>query len=128
MQQSIENCQKALAKLKEFLDIAKTNNAEYMHAAVIQAFEYNFELFWKIYQKMANQEGEKIGSPKQAFSFAFQSDLIKNEETWLSILNDRNLTTHTYHRELADQIYTRIANQYYNAFYDALNIIKAKTK
>lgn len=128
MRQSIENCQRALAKLKEFLDIAKTNDAEYMHAAVIQAFEYNFELFWKAYQKIANREGEKIGSPKQAFAFAFQSGLIKNEEVWLNILNDRNLTTHTYHRELADQIYTRIAHLYYDAFRDALDIIKSKTE
>lgn len=125
MQQYIENCQRALSKLKEFIDIAKTNDTEYMHAAVIQAFEYNFELFWKTFQKIANKEGEKIGSPKQAFSFAFQSGLIKNEDIWLSILHDRNLTTHTYHRELADQIYNRIADLYYQAFHDTLNIIAA---
>lgn len=125
MRQSIENCKKALSKLKEFLDIAKTNDAEYMHAAVIQAFEFNFELFWKTYQKIANNEGIKIGSPKQAFSFAFQSGLIKNEEVWLSILNDRNLTTHTYHREISGQIYQRIANQYYDAFAEALAAIMA---
>lgn len=124
MKQQVDNCQKALTKLKEFLDIAKENDVDYMHAAVIQAFEYNFELFWKIYQKLANQEGEKIGSPKQAFSYAFQSGLIKEENVWLNILNDRNLTTHTYHQEIADQIFTRIAKYYYPAFCEAFETIK----
>ncbi|MFZ5471860.1 MAG: HI0074 family nucleotidyltransferase substrate-binding subunit [Myxococcota bacterium] len=33
---------------------------------------------------------------------------IRDEETWLAMLDDRNRTSHTYKRELAEEIYAHI--------------------
>lgn len=119
-EKAIENCIKALDKLENFIAISNENNTEIVRAGVIQAFEYNFEAFWKIFQKIAGEEGITANSPKTAFSAAFQMGLIQDERTWLAILTDRNLTTHTYHEDLANQIFKRIKNQYLNEFKIAL--------
>ena len=54
---------------------------------------------------MAEKEGKEVLSPKQAFSVAFQLKWINNENLWLQMLYDRNLTSHTYKKVYADQIY-----------------------
>jgi nucleotidyltransferase substrate binding protein (TIGR01987 family) len=114
--QSLENCQKTLIKLKKFMDIAVSIQADYTQAACIQAFEFTFEVFWKTFQKIGQSQGVMIGSPKTAFSFAFEAGFIDNEDVWIDLLNDRNMTTHTYHEMLAQQIFTRIKEHYIHAF------------
>jgi nucleotidyltransferase substrate binding protein (TIGR01987 family) len=39
---------------------------------------------------------------------AFRSHLIDDEESWLSMLRDRNLSVHTYREALAREIYGRL--------------------
>lgn len=122
---TLSNCEKALTKLNEFTQIARQHQeTDVFQAAVIQAFEYTFEVFWKTFQKIGQGEGVTIGSPKSAFKFAFQSGLLSEEQVWLDILNDRNMTTHTYHEQIAQQIYARIKNQYVTAFQHALASLK----
>jgi len=45
-----------------------------------------------------------------ALGFAFKSGLIDNEEIWLEILEQRNLTSHTYRGALLDQIFRALQN------------------
>lgn len=126
MQKAIDNCRMALKKLDSFIDVANKDSSEVVRAGVIQAFEFNFEAFWKLFQKLAGQEGITANSPKTAFSAAFQMGLIKNEAIWLSILNDRNLTTHTYHEDLANEIFKRIKESYVDQFKAAMNEVQKK--
>lgn len=126
--QALKNCQSSLKKLDEFLEITKKNPSEIMKSGVIQAFEYNFELFWKLFQKIAAQEGQSVNSPRQAFIIAYQMGLIKDENVWLNLLNDRNLTTHTYHENIAEQVYTNIRDHYYFAFKEALLAVMENLK
>ncbi|MBK9295100.1 MAG: nucleotidyltransferase substrate binding protein [Oligoflexia bacterium] len=95
-------------------------------AGVIQAFEFTFEQCWKALQQKAQKEGVTVGSPKTAFSFAMQSGLIKpqDEKLWLEMLEDRNLTTHTYKKELANQVVVRIKENYLPAFEHLLQKLK----
>jgi nucleotidyltransferase substrate binding protein (TIGR01987 family) len=118
--QSLQNCEKALKKLTDFLEEAKKNPTQLAQAGVIQAFEFTFEVFWKTFKKLGQADGVAIGGPKGAFSYAFQVDLIENEQIWLNLLDDRNMTTHVYHEELAQQIFERIKNDYMEAFRAAL--------
>ncbi len=92
-------------------------------AGVIQAFEFTFEQCWKALQQYASTQGVTVGSPKSAFTFALQNQLIKNqdEKVWLEMLSDRNLTSHTYKKELADQVLGRIQGQYIEAFKSLLS-------
>jgi len=111
-QQSLKNFEKAVEKLIEFLNFWESHPSEAVQAGVIQAFEFTFEIFWKTFQKIGQSEGVAIASPKAALSFAFQSGFIENEAIWLNLLNDRNMTSHTYHEMLAQEIFERIKEAY----------------
>ena len=75
----------------------------------IQRFEFCVELVWKLVKKMLMDiEGIEALSPKKALQFAYQSGWIEDEQAWLQMLNDRNLTSHTYREEYALEIYSHL--------------------
>jgi nucleotidyltransferase substrate binding protein (TIGR01987 family) len=78
--------------------------------STIKRFEYTFEFFWKTLRLFLNEKGSNVFYAKDVLKEAYSARLIDNEEIWLSMLNDRNLTSHTYKEELADEMYKRIRN------------------
>lgn len=124
---TIENCHRTLFTLKDFLHIAGDQNNDFARAAVIQAFEFTYEVYWKTFQKLAREQGAIAAGPKPAIAYAFQAGILSDQSMWLDIINDRNMTTHTYHEEISKQIYGRIKNDYLKAFeqaYDSLLNLK----
>lgn len=72
--------------------------------AAIQRFEYSFEAVWKAVQRhLAVVEGLEVGSPKGVVRASFQVGLLTEPEAEraLAMVDDRNLTVHTYDEELA---------------------------
>ena len=65
-------------------------------------------------KKLFYDHGIEVNSPKSVLSNAYTNQIIINEKMWLDMLNDRNLTSHTYNQELALEIYHRI--QQYGPF------------
>jgi len=121
----LENFQKTLHQLRAFLAAPIVDDRD--RAGIIQAFEFTFEQSWKAIQKIAGKAGSQVGNPKQAFSFAMQSGWIdpKEESFWLKLLEDRNLTSHTYKMDLANQVLERVQSQYllmFETLYRALEI------
>ena len=116
----LKNYSKALGKLDLFID--EPIKTERDAAGVIQAFEYTFEQFWKTCQKIAALEKIEARSPKQSLEAALTLDLIDtaDEDTWLQMLEDRNMTSHTYNETVAQKTVTRIAGQYRLLFHKAL--------
>ena len=110
------NFRKTLSELKSFVAIPILTNRD--RAGVIQAFEFTFEQAWKSVQRFAAESGVQVGSPKAAMIFAMQNDILAaaDEPTWLQLLKDRNLTTHTYQEELAREILGRITANYIGLF------------
>ncbi len=83
--------------------------------ASIQRFEYSFEIFWKLLKEyLKEKEGIICASPKSYFREAFKVELLTEEETIkaLEMTDDRNLTAHTYHEEVAMEIYQKIRDYY----------------
>jgi len=108
-----ENAAQALVTLKE---IVNTPFSVIVRDAAIQRFEYSFEIMWKLVKEYLRiQEGIICNSPKSCFREAFKADLLTEEESIkaLGMTDDRNLTSHTYHEEVAEDIYNKIA-EYYN--------------
>lgn len=109
----IRDTSKALATFKE---ITRTPYSIIVRDAAIQRFEYSFEISWKLIKEfLKQQEGIICNSPKSCFRDAFRMKLLSEEEaiTALEMTDDRNLTSHTYHEELAEEIYGKIGG-YYN--------------
>lgn len=47
---------------------------------------------------------------------AYAQKLVTNEDNWLIMLNDRNMTSHIYKEEMAEEIAKRMVNCYVKEF------------
>ncbi len=103
----LEKFKKALASLTAIYQ--KPNQEDRSNIdATIQRFEFTFELAWKFLKDFFFQKGIVLNYPKEILQQAFASELISDEQLWLQMLSDRNMTSHTYDEKLADEIYSRI--------------------
>jgi len=117
LQTKIENYKKALLRLKEAVEEYNVNNSKVVRDGVIQRFEFTVELAWKsLREYLINQGFEQHNSPKAVMQEAFTANYISDEESWINILNDRNLTSHIYDDTTAEEIYNRIVNKHTQAF------------
>jgi nucleotidyltransferase substrate binding protein (TIGR01987 family) len=114
-----ENFGRALSRLREFAAMPIANDRD--RAGIIQAFEFTFEQCWKAFQQIASAQGIAAASPRQALQAAVQLDLIAadDEETWLEMLHDRNMTSHLYQESLAGEIAQRVVSRYLAALDNA---------
>ncbi len=76
--------------------------------AIIQRFEFTFELAWKAIQKFLRSEGISCRSSKGCFKEAFRYELIEENPLWLRMIEDKNLTVHTYDEEIAEKLCNHI--------------------
>lgn len=109
--ESYETFKKAYLKLKEFVET--DNGTEKDRGAIINAYQYTFELFWKTLQRYMQQLEmlDELG-PGNVIRTAFQYKIIDNGSTYMSMLKNRNLITHTYKEDVAEEIYSQIREEY----------------
>lgn len=108
---------KAVVRLKEVLEADVSNDIVY--DAAIQRFEFTYELAWKLMKTYLQFSGiAEVNSPRAAFKEAFAARLIMNGETWIDMIQDRNLTVHTYDEKMAIDIFGRIKDKYFSCFND----------
>ena len=74
----------------------------------IKRFELCFELSWKVVQSFLRDRGLDCRSPRDCFREAFSHGLLAEEEVWVLMHQDRNLSVHTYKEELANQLFARL--------------------
>lgn len=99
---------KAINRLKEVIEHPELTKNEYMRDAAIQRFEFTVELFWKVLKKILQHEQVETTTPRDALNKAYQYKFIDSEDIWLSMLNDRNNTSHAYNEENAKLIFQHI--------------------
>lgn len=112
-----EQYDSALEVLSQAEDQDLTN--EFIRSGVINKFHIQFELGWKLLKKMLAYEGESVsasGSPRTVLRESHQVFDFMDEETWLSMLHDRNDTIHMYDQGLADELVARIVSTYVGEF------------
>lgn len=101
------DCGESIDKLEDVIT-CPIQNFPYMREAALQIFEYTFELFWKLLQKICRMEGLDPNSPRSTLQQAYTIQLIDDEQIWLDMLEDRNLTTHTYRQPTAKEIFAHL--------------------
>jgi nucleotidyltransferase substrate binding protein (TIGR01987 family) len=104
--------QKALLTLEEIL---QEPYSKIIRDASIQRFEYTFEVIWKLLKEfLYRSEGIVCNSPKSCFREAFSIGILNEDEviSFLQMTDDRNLTSHTYNEELAENLYKKIKYYY----------------
>lgn len=113
-EQRFQNFTRAITLLKEIeaLEIDKLSFLE--KEGIIQRFEFTLELAWKTLKDKMEFDGillDKI-SPKMVLKEAYQAKYINDIDTWLNMINDRNLVSHTYDFETFEQIIPSIQKNY----------------
>ena len=94
--------ERALGQLEKALSEPAS---EYVRDATIQRFEFTYELAWKTLKAYLATLDLTVLSPKEALKVAFQQGLLTDAKGWGELHVKRNLTSHTYDEQLAEEIY-----------------------
>lgn len=81
--------------------------------ALVQSFEFTFELAWKTLKDYLEEDGFDVQSPKATLRQAFQSELIKDGEVWMEALKVRNDTVHNYDEEMMTATVDFLAHRFF---------------
>ena len=114
-QQRFSNYNRALAQLETFADPPALNERE--QQGLIKAYEYTFELAWNTLRDLLRSQGDTtlLGS-RDTLREAFRLGLIDAGESWILMIQDRNLTNHSDNRTTADAIAAQVLNNYLPCF------------
>lgn len=107
--QRIQMARRALATLQELTPITSPTSVE--RDAAIQRFEYSTEACWKAAQNaLSVQFGLELASLKSVIRASAQNGLLTEAAARLAmdLVDDRNLTSHTYNEALAQAIWSRL--------------------
>lgn len=107
-EESIERYEQAFKQLKSALRKKKFTSLE--RSGLIKYFEFVYELSWKSIKKILFITGIEANSPREAFRSAVKIKLIENPKPWIAIIEDRNLTVHTYNEDLSKKMIRKIRN------------------
>jgi nucleotidyltransferase substrate binding protein (TIGR01987 family) len=79
--------------------------------SAIQRVEISFELCWKFLKAYLEEQHNAVcTSLRTCFRTAFRHGVIDNDPFWLDLTAVlRNYTVHTYNEQLADYVYSRLA-------------------
>ena len=90
-------------------EVMLEDKTDIVRDSAIKRYEICYELAWKSVQELLKSEGlEMCKSPRRCFKEAFQQGWIDDEEGFADMVENRNLTAHTYDKELADAVYQKI--------------------
>ncbi len=117
MQEKYEHFSSAVDRLRESLADYEKFPLDSVRDGVIQRFEFCTELSWKTMREYLLDQGfTELNSPKSVIRQAYAAGLIENENLWISLLSDRNLTSRLCDEETAGEIFSRIKNDYAGLF------------
>ncbi|VAX37106.1 Protein of unknown function DUF86, Caur_2869 group [hydrothermal vent metagenome] len=126
--QRLNQYNKALKSLLKDIELAAERTlSDIEQRGLIQAFEYTYELSWNVIKDFYQSIGEtEIQGSKDAFRLAFKRGLVSNTSL-IETVKSRQLTSHTYNEETANEIYCDVVNKYHEAFQElADNLQKQK--
>ena len=102
---------KAIASLQHAIDRSfQDTGDEVIRDAVIQRFEYTYELCWKMLKRQLEAESP---APAEVDRMSFRElmregaerGMIHDVESWLEYREQRNITSHAYDGTKAESVY-----------------------
>lgn len=112
--QRLDNYTRATAQLDSAVELMRTRElSDLEKQGVIQAFEFTWELAWNLLKDYLTWQGESdITGARDAIRESFKLGLIEEGQVWMSMLQDRNRTAHTYNESTMREILSGIESQY----------------
>lgn len=110
--QRFENFRKAYMSFERIAKRHRKEKTEMSEMALIQAFEFTFEVSWKMLKSYLEFEAIIAKSPREAIKHAFQQKITEEGEVWLKAIEVRNETVHTYDDSVRHKASEFIANAF----------------
>ena len=113
-----ENFCASLKNMKEIYDYDEPYNTVVL-TGLVGLYEMCFEQSWKRMKEILEIHGYEegaTGSPKIILRTAYRAGMIKNEDAWLSALQERNNVTHSYNEKIALEIVRQAKAIFYDLF------------
>lgn len=112
LEQNLANFQRALTSLEVNIEKIKVkpktdDDFDIYRDSTIQRFEYSMELSKKLMANYIEYIDEAVKGQKLILKKAFEFDLI-DDEIWFRMLDDRNITSHEYSEDLAQELLENI--------------------
>lgn len=117
--QRFNNYRKALARLGEAVALAEERElSDLEQQGLIQGFEFTFDLAWKTLQDYLrhHKRPNDNGGPNVIIDQALADGIIKGDEVWKAMKKSRDLTSHSYDGDTADDIAENILDTYHGLF------------
>lgn len=113
--QRLHSYTKALAVFTEAVELARSRPLSPLEKqGLVQSFEFTQELSWKVLKDFLEYQGAATGilGSKDAIRRGFAAGLISDGDTWMDMIASRNLASHTYNQETADEILQKCVESY----------------
>jgi nucleotidyltransferase substrate binding protein (TIGR01987 family) len=115
--QRADSFRKAFSKLKEAMELARQRELSDLEAqGLIQGFVYTHELAWNTLKDFLQAQDFKLYGLRDTTRAAFKEGIIENGEAWMEMIHHRNLTTHIYNEDTAEEVVSAILNIYFSEF------------
>lgn len=110
--QNFENAYNTFCRMFERYEKAQGDEAIQM--ALVQAFEFTYELAWNTMKDFLENEGyDEVKNSKQTIRTAFKAELITDAEKWMEVIQKRNLASHTYNTVVLEETVGYICDDFY---------------
>jgi nucleotidyltransferase substrate binding protein (TIGR01987 family) len=117
-EQRFNNYKRALQTLTDAVTLeAQRPLSDLERQGLIQGFEFTHELAWNVMKDYFVYQGNSsITGSRDAIRESFSKGLIEDGEGWMSMIKSRNLSSHTYNPEVAEQIARQVIARYHPLF------------
>lgn len=116
--QRFANFQSALAQLKDGVLVFNERGLSLLEKqGLIQAFEFTHELAWNVLKDYFEYQGNfNIKGSRDASREGFRYALVNDGNLWMQMIETRNLTSHIYDKQTAEDIVQTIVQSYLSEF------------
>lgn len=126
-QQRFKNLEKAFQHLHEAARATRASPKDYLYQiALVGAFQFTFELSWKTVKDYLKYNGVDVSLPRDVIKQGFHHKIIQDGQTWIEMLEDRNLMAHVYQEETAQAVMANIQKKYITAIDQVFHFLKEK--
>jgi nucleotidyltransferase substrate binding protein (TIGR01987 family) len=128
--QRLENFERVFLLLQEAFANDPSRMSDLEKEGAIQRFEYTFELAWKTLKDYLVYSGVTFDqvTPRSVIKAAFAARIITDGQVWMDTLDQRNLMSHTYNKEIFDLVFAGIAQRYLGALREVFTWLTEKAR